>query len=97
MVLLRSLLFYLGLAISTLIFVPLSLLLYPLPLALRFRIVSKWAVFNLLWLKICCGLDYQVEGLENIPQQGAAIIMCKHQSAWETLALQLFFRPRSGC
>ena len=91
MVLLRSLLFYFGLALSTLIFVPLSLLLYPLPFALRFNIVSKWSLFNLRWLKLCCGLDHEVEGLENIPEDGAAIIMCKHQSAWETLALQLLF------
>jgi 1-acyl-sn-glycerol-3-phosphate acyltransferase len=91
MILLRSLLFYFGLALTTLIFVPLSLLLYPLPFALRFNFVSKWAVVNLRWLKLCCGLDHEVEGLENVPEDGAAIIMCKHQSAWETLALQLLF------
>lgn len=92
--LLRSLLFYLGMAVLTLIFVPLSLLIYPLPFRLRFRIVSQWAVLNLRWLKICCQLDHVVEGLENIPENGAAIIMCKHQSAWETLALQFVFPPQ---
>lgn len=56
--------------------------------------VSKWAVFNLWWLKVCCNLKYTVEGLENIPADGAAIIMCKHQSAWETLALQKIFPPQ---
>jgi 1-acyl-sn-glycerol-3-phosphate acyltransferase len=94
MVLLRSLLFYCGLSLSTLIFVPLGILIYPLPLSLRFRVISKWAVFNLFWLRICCGLDHKIEGLENIPDDGAAIIMCKHQSAWETLALQQFFPPQ---
>lgn len=94
MVLLRSLLFYCGLSLSTLIFVPLGILIYPLPLSLRFRIISKWAVFNLFWLRICCNLDHKIEGLENIPDDGAAIIMCKHQSAWETLALQQFFPPQ---
>jgi 1-acyl-sn-glycerol-3-phosphate acyltransferase len=94
MVLLRSLLFYCGLSLSTLIFVPLGILIYPLPLSVRFRVISKWAVFNLAWLKICCGLDHKIEGLENIPDDGAAIIMCKHQSAWETLALQQFFPPQ---
>ncbi len=94
MILLRSLLFYFGLILSTLMFVPLSLLLYPLPLVWRFRIVSQWAVFNLFCLRLCCGLDHKVEGLENIPAKGAAIIMCKHQSAWETLALQQIFPPQ---
>ncbi len=94
MVLLRSMLFYCGLSLSTLVFVPLSLLIYPLALAQRFRIISKWAVFNLFWLRICCGLEHRVEGLENIPRDGAAIIMCKHQSAWETLALQQIFPPQ---
>jgi len=91
---LRSLLFYIGMALATLIFVPLSLLVYPLPFPLRFRIVSRWAVFNLFWLKVCCDLHHVVEGLENIPADGAAIIMCKHQSAWETLALQRYFPPQ---
>jgi 1-acyl-sn-glycerol-3-phosphate acyltransferase len=46
-----------------------------------------------LWLKITCGLDWRVEGLENIPP-GNAIILCKHQSAFETMALQRIFPPQ---
>lgn len=94
MLLLRSLLFYLGMAVLTLVFVPLSIILYPLPFKLRFQVVSQWAVLNLRWLKVCCRLDHVIEGLENIPEDGAAIIMCKHQSAWETLALQFVFPPQ---
>ena len=94
MLLLRSIFFYCGLTLSTFIFVPLGILIYPLPLALRFRIISKWAVFNLYWLRLCCNLSHEIKGLENIPKDGAAIIMCKHQSAWETLALQQFFPPQ---
>jgi 1-acyl-sn-glycerol-3-phosphate acyltransferase len=94
MVLLRSIFFYCGLTLSTLIFVPLGILIYPLPLAFRFHIISKWAVFNLYWLRLCCNLSHEIKGLENIPKDGAAIIMCKHQSAWETLALQQFFPPQ---
>lgn len=90
MLLLRSLLFYLGLGISTIIATPVCLLIYPLPFKLRFAIVTRWTVFNLWWLQATCGLKHKVTGLENIPQ-GPAIIMCKHQSAWETLALQIIF------
>ena len=93
MVLLRSLVFYTGLAIATIIFVPLSIILIPLNFPLRFRIISQWAVFNLWWLKVVCGLNHVVEGLDNIPDR-PVIIMCKHQSAWETLALQKIFPPQ---
>ncbi len=91
---LRSLLFYLGLGISTLIVTPVCLIIYPLPFNKRFYFTSRWAVFNLWWLKVICGLDYRVTGRENIPE-GPAIIMCKHQSAWETLALQEIFPPQA--
>lgn len=90
MVLLRSLLFYAGLVLATLLFAPLSLILLAVPFPLRFRIMSQWSVFNLWWLGVACGLRHEVTGLENIPD-GPCIIMCKHQSAWETLALQLVF------
>ncbi len=88
--LLRSLLFYAGLITSTIIIVPCCLLIYPLPFPKRYYVVTRWTVFNLWWLKLTCNLYYTVEGKENIPEQ-ASIIMCKHQSAWETLAIQLIF------
>ena len=93
MLLIRATLFYLGLALITIIYLPISQLLWPFPIAFRFRIISKWSVFNLWWLKVTCNLTYEVAGRENIPT-GAGIIMCKHQSAWETLALQLIFPPQ---
>ena len=91
--LIRSLLFYSGQIVSTLVISPLSVLLFPLPFPLRYNIVSRWSAFNLWWLKLTCGLHYTIEGLENIPAS-AAIVMCKHQSAWETLALQRIFVPQ---
>ena len=90
---LRATLFYLGLGLITIIYLPISQLLWPFPIAFRFRIISKWSVFNLWWLKVTCNLDFEVTGRENIPAT-AGIIMCKHQSAWETLALQLIFPPQ---
>lgn len=87
---LRSLLFYLGLAAATLVFMPLCLVIRPLPYPQRFRIVSRWSAFGLWWLGITCGVRHEVRGTENIPP-GPAVILCKHQSAWETLALQLVF------
>jgi 1-acyl-sn-glycerol-3-phosphate acyltransferase len=87
---LRALLFYIGLAVSTLLAAPILVLLYPLPFRLRYFAVTRWTVFNLWWLGITCNLKYKITGIENIPP-GPAIVMSNHQSAWETLALQLIF------
>ncbi len=42
-----------------------------------------------------CGLRWQVQGWENLPD-GPAIILSKHQSAWETLFLPSHL-PRQVC
>jgi 1-acyl-sn-glycerol-3-phosphate acyltransferase len=93
MIRIRSLVFYFFMALATIVFVVIGFLILPLKFPLRFRIMSRWAAFNFWTLKHICGLDFVVEGLENIPP-GPAIIMCKHQSAWETLALQILFPPQ---
>jgi len=89
----RSLLFSLGMGISTLVFAPLSVLTFPFPFAMRYGFITQWARFNLWWLEKTCKLTYKVSGQENIPASNA-IIICKHQSAWETLALQRIFPPQ---
>lgn len=90
MIRLRSLLFYCLLAVATVVFVIIGFVILPLNFPLRFRIMSHWARFNFWTLKHICGLDHEIDGMENIPA-GPAIILCKHQSAWETLALQIHF------
>ena len=90
MLVFRSLLFYIGLSVTTLIFTPIGLLLFPLPFHFRYRVMTLWTRFNLWWLNLSCNLSYEVIGKENIPST-AAIIMSKHQSAFETLANQLIF------
>ena len=76
--------------LSTLVFAPLAVLTFPFPLSARYRFIRQWARFNLWWLGLACGLRCRIEGGDNIPP-GPAIIFCKHQSAWETLALQNVF------
>lgn len=73
---------------SIIIFVPLTLFSFPFKFSARFKFISQWARFNLWWLAVTCNLRFEVEGKENIPKE-AAIIFCKHQSMWETLALQV--------
>jgi 1-acyl-sn-glycerol-3-phosphate acyltransferase len=93
MIFIRSLIYYLLLTIATIVFLVVGIIMLPLNYPLRFRVMSKWSTFNLWTLKHVCRLDYVVEGMENIPE-GPAIIMCKHQSAWETLAMQMIFPPQ---
>ncbi len=93
MILLRSLLFTMGQVLATLVFAVLALLVAPFPFRIRYAVISRWARFNLWWLKWSCGLDYRVSGTEHIPPRNG-IIFCKHQSAWETLALQCIFPPQ---
>ena len=93
MIHLRSLLFFLGQVVSTLLFALLGLLVLPFSFEVRYGFISRWALFNLWWLEKTCGLGYQVRGEEHIPP-GNGIIFCKHQSAWETLALQRIFPPQ---
>lgn len=90
MLILRSILFNLGMAISSILMAPLLPLMVLLPYRIRYPYLRQWSRFNLWSLRLICGLDYRVEGRENIPA-GTAIIMAKHQSAWETLALQQVF------
>ncbi len=86
----RSALFWLGLVLSTVAYAPLTLLTYPLPFAQRSRFVALWSHFNIWWLGVTCRLFYRVQGREHLPGTNA-VVLSKHQSAWETLALQFLF------
>jgi 1-acyl-sn-glycerol-3-phosphate acyltransferase len=87
---LRAFLFYVGAGAAAALFASLGILLLPAPFVLRYRVVTGWTRFALWWLRLTCGLSHRVSGREHIPE-GPAIILCKHQSAWETMALQLVF------
>lgn len=89
----RSWLFYAGLVTFTSFYGLLAMASFPLPYVKRYIVVSHWAHVNLWWLKFTCGLDHHIEGWENIPDT-PTIVLSKHQSAWETLSLNLIFQPQ---
>ena len=93
MLYLRSIIFTLVMVITVPVFVLPGLLLYPFPYKVRYGFLSCWAKSTVWWLKLICNLRHEIIHPENIPQ-GPAIIMCKHQSAWETIALQSIFPPQ---
>lgn len=80
--------------ISVGIYGPLALLTFPLPFPQRFFLISRWAVFQLWLLRVLCGIRHEIHGWEHM-SSGPAIIMCKHQSTWETFSLALIFPPQT--
>lgn len=88
MVLFRSLVYFLLLSVSIVAYaVPIVLLGRLLGTRWTSRVANSWGSVNLLFLKHICGLRYEVQGLEHIPD-GSYIALSKHQSAWETIALR---------
>ena len=88
----RNLAYWLLMAIITPPLFLLMLLTAPIPRALH-TLATRWALMLMWLLENIVGLKYRVEGAENIPE-GPAIICCKHQSGWETLAMQKIFPPQ---
>ncbi len=93
MLALRSLIFLLLQLVLTPIFSTLAILTYPFPPLTRYRLISSYARTMVWLLKSVCGIRHRVIGIENIPKQ-PCVVLCKHQSAWETLALQVIFPPQ---
>lgn len=59
------------------------------------RLARLWARINLSALKWICGLRCRVSGLENLPTD-TAIVLSKHQSAWDIIALRAILPKRQS-
>ncbi len=90
---LRSLIFLLLQLLLTPIFSTLAILTFPFPPLTRYRLISSYARTMIWLLGIVCGIRHQVVGIEHVPKE-PCIVLCKHQSAWETLALQIILPPQ---
>ena len=93
MIFLRSLIFNLGMILFTIPFTVISLFTFPLSQKYRYLFISLWAKSMLPWLKFTCHLDFQIRGKENVPKN-PCVVFSNHQSAWETLALQIALPPQ---
>jgi 1-acyl-sn-glycerol-3-phosphate acyltransferase len=95
-ILLRSLLYFLLLMLSVAVFGTLVTLLGRFrPIEFSDRMSTRWGRLNLWMQRVICGLDYRLEGAENLPA-GACIVMSKHQSTWETIALRGLLKPQQS-
>lgn len=66
-----------------------------LPYSLQYKLASFWGNYVMFMTQAICGLSYRVSGLENLTTQQNAIVLCKHQSAWETIFLIAVLPPSS--
>jgi 1-acyl-sn-glycerol-3-phosphate acyltransferase len=90
---LRSALFALALVVVTPPYALVALATFALPRMARYRIISGWSRLVVRLARALCGIRWTVEGREHLPAQ-PAVILSKHQSAWETLAFQEIFPPQ---
>lgn len=75
---------YAGLALATFAFAPMT----------RYRLIRPWAATVTRLARLLCGIDFKVVGAENIPDR-PAVVLAKHQSAWETFAFQVILPPHA--
>lgn len=96
MILLRSMVYFAVMVITTLVFgLLISLLGGVLGGGYSDRMATRWGQVNLWLQRVICGLRYRIEGAENLPA-GACIVMAKHQSTWETIGLRGLLKPEQS-
>jgi len=92
---LRSTVFAIGQIVSLILVSVLGQLTRPFSMKKRYAFMKLWAKFIIWWARVTCGLTYRVHGAEHIDESRASLILSRHESAWETFALQEIF-PRQA-
>lgn len=93
---LRTILFYIGLVLSTLLWgTSLTIIALFFPQRVRFRmVIPPWVGFVIWWLRITCGIKTKIVGLENLSNT-TGILFMKHMSTWDALYSQLLIGPQT--
>ena len=92
-VLLRSVAYALVQVTVTPVYSVVALLTFPFGPLTRYRIISSWSHLMVWSAARICALRYRVIGADNIPRE-PFVALVKHESAWETLALQVILPPQ---
>lgn len=87
----RATVFWVGFALSTAVAGIITPFLLPLPQETCYRILRPWTNFNVWWLRLTCGVKYNILGKENIDLKHNGIVLANHQSTWETLLIPTLF------
>jgi 1-acyl-sn-glycerol-3-phosphate acyltransferase len=93
-VFLRSILFLAVVLVVTPVYALIALMVAPARPQTRYRVITGWTDITMWCVRHLLGIGYQVIGRENVPER-ASVILSKHQSAWETMALQHIFPPHA--
>lgn len=94
MLLLRSLVFQFYFFASVGITSMSIFFMWPFPFSIRSAIAKYWGK-SMLWVgRAVCGLDYVIEGTENIPDV-PSVIMIKHTTVFETYTQLAVFPPQT--
>ena len=94
MVWLRSFLFQVYFYASVCLHALAIVLFFFMPYRFLFGIARAWGKSMLVVGKWLCGLDYEIEGAEHIPDQ-PSVIMIKHTTVFETYAQLAIFPPQT--
>jgi 1-acyl-sn-glycerol-3-phosphate acyltransferase len=89
----RSIVFAGALLVITPPYALLALATSLLPRMARYHVISGWSRLVVSLARFILGIRWRVEGREHLPKR-PAVILSKHQSAWETMAFQLIFPPQ---
>ncbi|WP_296751688.1 lysophospholipid acyltransferase family protein [Thiobacillus sp.] len=92
--LLRSLIFMVLQTVLTVFFSLVALLSFPFSAHTRYRMITGYNRIVIWLARWVLGIRYVVKGAENLPDQ-PAVVLAKHQSAWETVAFLFLFPPVS--
>jgi 1-acyl-sn-glycerol-3-phosphate acyltransferase len=94
--LIRSLLLMLYFVVYTVPYATVCFISFPFLRAdKRYWMAAGWCKSSIVALRVLTGIRYRIEGFENLPD-GPAVLLSKHQSAWETLAFPALM-PRPLC
>jgi 1-acyl-sn-glycerol-3-phosphate acyltransferase len=93
--LLRSMLFAVLQALLTVLFSVVAVLSFPFSAHTRYRMVTGYNHIVIWLARWVLGIRYVVRGREHLPDR-PAVVLAKHQSAWETVAFLFLFPPVSA-
>ncbi len=94
MSLIRSVIFAIVQTTLTIVFSVVALFSFPFSAHARYRLITGYNHLVIWLARWVLGIRYVVQGADNLPSQ-PAIILAKHQSAWETVAFLFLFPPVS--
>jgi 1-acyl-sn-glycerol-3-phosphate acyltransferase len=86
----RSVIFNVVFYVNLVIWLIIALPTFVMPYRAIVAVAKAWGRWNLVLLRVICGLKADFRGIEKIPK-GPLLVAAKHQSTWETFALLWLF------